>query len=106
MLPKLFINNQVIKRKPSTKFFGILLDENLPWKEHLELMETKIAKNIGLIHQIKPYLHKNSLSALYFSDIHSYIKFFFIIDIFSFINTNDTTTKKNNKRTKQNELSR
>ena len=49
VLPKFFINNQVIKWQSSTKFLRILLDENLSWKEHLKLMENKIAKNIGLI---------------------------------------------------------
>ena len=51
VLPKLFINNQnqVIKRQSSIKFIGILLDENLSWKEHLKLTENKVPTNIGLI---------------------------------------------------------
>ena len=75
VLRKLYDNNQVIKRQPSIKFLGILLDENLSWKEHLNLMENKIAKNIGLIYKAKPYLNKDSLLALYFSYIHSYINY-------------------------------
>ena len=49
VLTKLFINNQVIKRQSSMKFLGILLNENLSWKEHLKLMENNIVKNTGLI---------------------------------------------------------
>ena len=64
VLPKLYINNQVIKRQPSIKFLGILLDENLSWKEHLILTENKIAKNIGLTYKAKPYLKNDSLLAL------------------------------------------
>ena len=60
VLPKLFINNQVIKRQSSIKFLGILLDENLSWKERLKLTESKTAKNIGLIYKAKPYLNKDS----------------------------------------------
>ena len=74
MLLKRFINNQVIKRL-STKFLGILLDENLSQKEHLRLTGNKIAKNIGLIYKAKPYLNKESLLALYFYYIHSYINY-------------------------------
>ena len=33
-------------------------------KEHLKLMENKIAKNIGIICKVKPYLNKESLLAL------------------------------------------
>ena len=43
VLPKLFINNQVIKKQSSIKLLGILLNENLSWKEHLKLTENKIA---------------------------------------------------------------
>ena len=49
VLLKLFINNQVTKRQPSRKLLGILLDENLTWKEHLKFTKNKIAKNTGLI---------------------------------------------------------
>ena len=70
MLPEPFINHQVIKRLSSIKFLGILLDENLSWKEHLKLAENEVAKNIGLIYKAKPYLNKDSLLALYFSFLH------------------------------------
>ena len=56
-------------------FLGILLDENLSWREHLKLMENKIAKNIGLIYKAKPYLNKGSLLASYFSYIRSHINY-------------------------------
>ena len=49
VLPKLFVNNEVIKRQSSIKFLDILLDENLSWKEN------KIAKNMGLIYEAKPF---------------------------------------------------
>ena len=38
------------------KFPGILLDENLSWKEHLKSTENNIAKNIGLIIQSEALL--------------------------------------------------
>ena len=70
-----FINNHVIKRKSSIKFLGILLDENLSWKQHLKLTENKMAKNLGLIYKAKPYLKKDWLLTLCFSYIHSYINY-------------------------------
>ena len=42
---------------------------------HLKLTENKMVKNIGLIYKAKPYLNKDSLLALYFCYIHSYISF-------------------------------
>ena len=75
MLPKLFNNNQEIKRQSSITFLDILLDGNLSWKEHLKLTENVIVKNIGLMHRAKTNLNKDSLLALYFSYIHSYINY-------------------------------
>ena len=54
VLRKLFINNQVTKRQPSRKLLGILLDENLTWKEHLKFTKNKIATNTGLIQKWNP----------------------------------------------------
>ena len=57
------------------KFLEILLDENLCWKEHIKYVESKIAKNIGLLYKAKPYIDKHSLLSLYHSYIHSYINY-------------------------------
>ena len=49
MLPKLTISNHVIERQEFIKFLGVLLDENLNWKEHIKCTENKIVKNLGLL---------------------------------------------------------
>ena len=43
----------------------VLLDENLYWKEHIKYIESKIAKNMGLLYKAKPYIDKHSLLPLY-----------------------------------------
>ena len=57
------------------KFFGVLLDDNLSWKEPIKYIENKVAKNIGLIYSEKPFLDKESLLALHYSYIHSYLNY-------------------------------
>ena len=52
------------------KFFGVLFDQNLLRKEHIKYLESKIAKNIGLMYRAKPFLDKESLLELYYSCIH------------------------------------
>ena len=74
-LPTLKINNHDIERVTTMKFLGVLLDDNLSWKEHIKYLENKIAKNIGLMYRAKPFLDKESLSALYYSYIHSYLNY-------------------------------
>ena len=53
-LPKLTINNHVIERQEFIKFLGVLLDENLNWKEHIKYTENKKAKNLGLLYKARP----------------------------------------------------
>ena len=74
-LPTLEINSHDIERVNTMKFLGILLNDNLPWKEHIKYLENKIAKNIGLMHRANPFLDKESLLALYYSYIHSYLNY-------------------------------
>ena len=69
MLPKLTISNHVIERQEFIKFLGVLLDENLNWKEHIKYTENKIAKNLGLLYKARPFLERNALLALYYSYI-------------------------------------
>ena len=64
LLPKLNINNSEIERSECLKFLGLLLDENLCWKEHIIYIESKIAENIGLLYKAKPYINKNFLLSL------------------------------------------
>ena len=68
-LPKLNTNNSEIEQSKCLKFLGVLLHESLHWKEHVKYIESKIAKNIGLLYKAKPYIDKHSLLSLY----HSYI---------------------------------
>ena len=72
--PKLSINNQEIKRASHTKFLGTLLNENI----HGRKLETYWKRNckkhcINAQPEAKPFIDKDSLLSLYFSDIHSYI---------------------------------
>ena len=55
------------------KFLGVL--SGLSWKEQIKYLENKIAKNIGLMYRGKAFLDKESLLALYYSYIHSYLSY-------------------------------
>ena len=59
MLPNLTISNHVIERQEFIEFLGVLLDENLNWKEHIKCTENKIAKNLGLLYKARPFLERN-----------------------------------------------
>ena len=57
------------------KFVSVLLDDNLSWKKNIKYLESKIPKKIGLIYTAKPIPNKESLLALYYSHIRSYLNY-------------------------------
>ena len=63
-LPTSKINNHDIERINTMKFFRALLDDNLSWKEQVQYLENKIAKNIGLLYRTKPFLEKKSFVSI------------------------------------------
>ena len=75
MLPKLTLTNHVTEREKFIKFLGVLLDENLNWKEHIKYTENKIAKNLVVLFKARPFLEKNALLAFYYSYMQTYINY-------------------------------
>ena len=69
-----------------------MLDENISWEEHIHMVETKLAKNIGLLYCEKPLLEEKSLESIYFAYIHSYLNYANI----SWVSTYRTKLKKIN----------
>ena len=74
-LPSLKINNVNIKREKTIKFLGVILDESLTWNKHIQTLENKISKNLGILYKAKRYLNFQCLKKLYFSFIHSYLTY-------------------------------
>ena len=38
-MPELKIGNNIIKRKSSVRFLGVMLGENISWKDHIKTIE-------------------------------------------------------------------
>ena len=77
-LPILKINETEIKREHALKFLGVMVDENLNWKSHIDLLLNKISKNVGILYKASKLLNFRCLKSIYFALIHSYIKGLFI----------------------------
>ena len=70
-LPDIQIANKTIEKTFLIKFLGVMLDENITWKDHIYTAENKIEKNLGLLYRAKQLLNEESLKITYFSHIHS-----------------------------------
>ena len=74
-MPTLKIGSKIIKKTSFIKFLGVMLDENISWKNHIKTVENKLAKNIGLLYRAKQFLDEKSLKTIYFSYIHSFLNY-------------------------------
>ena len=76
---KLEINNERIEETCKTKFLGVIIDNKLTWKEHINYISGKIARGIGIIIKARKYLNKDSYwvsTILFFTQIlHIVIKY-------------------------------
>ena len=45
----LTLENAVIKQIMETKFLGVLIDQHLSWKPHIDFVSKKISKSVGII---------------------------------------------------------
>uniref|UniRef100_A0A672GUJ2 Reverse transcriptase domain-containing protein n=1 Tax=Salarias fasciatus TaxID=181472 RepID=A0A672GUJ2_SALFA len=64
-----------IERTNEIKFLGVLLDEQLTWKSHIDYVKTKISQTIAVLYKLKESLHNNSLFLLYNSLIIPYLTY-------------------------------
>ena len=63
-LPKLEINKNTIERETVSKFLGVILDENLTWKAHINTIKNKISKNLGLLYKARHIVNISCLTQL------------------------------------------
>ena len=57
-LPNLLIEDIHIKREHVTKFLGVFIDENLFWKQNIEILSSKSPKSIAILYKSRNVLSK------------------------------------------------
>ncbi len=64
-----------IKRVFTTKFLGVYIDTWFNWKEHIKVIQTKVAKSISILWKVKFRLSTSVLRQLYMSLIRPYLTY-------------------------------
>jgi hypothetical protein len=67
--------NRQISSIHSTKFWGLVIDNNLSWHCHIDQMIPKLNKASYIIRSLKPLPSFESLKMVYFSTVHSIISY-------------------------------
>jgi hypothetical protein len=67
--------NKYISSIHITKFWGLVIDNNLSWHSHIEQMIPKLNKAANVIRSLKPLLSLQSVIMVYFMTVHSIIAY-------------------------------
>ena len=69
------LNNKTLERVKQTKFLGIIVDEHLTWKDHIDYVTLKIIRICGILRRIRFFLNQSTLKLLYYSLIYPYLHY-------------------------------
>ena len=64
-----------LQRVEESKFLGIIIDQHLTWKNHIEYVVKKIIRTTGLLCRIRFYIDQSLLIMLYNSLIYPYLHY-------------------------------
>ena len=67
------INKQSIDEEKHVKYLGVLIDSTLSWKSHIDNLSKKIARSLGVMYKIRPFVTMNILTNLYYSLIYPHL---------------------------------
>ena len=66
-LLQLSIDGKPIEHVKYGKFLGMLFDENLTWKCHINMVTNKLSKVIGILNRLKHVYPQNAFLSIYHS---------------------------------------
>ena len=64
-----------LESKVYIKYLGVLINQNLSWKYHIDFIFTKISKTVGLIAKLRHSVPRPILLSIYNSLIHPYLTY-------------------------------
>ena len=67
------INDENLTQEAFSTYLGVLIDEQLNWKQHINQLNTKMSKSSGILYNIRYLVPKSTLVPLYNSFIQSHV---------------------------------
>jgi hypothetical protein len=69
------IENKQIEPVKETKFLGLIIDDKLSWKGHINYMIPKLSSACYVMRTVKPHVSHNTLKIIYYSYFHSIMNY-------------------------------
>ena len=72
---KLNYRRNYVKSLSNTKFWGLIIDDSLSWKAHIDQMMSKLNTEFFVILTIQAIMSPETLKMVYFAYIHSIMSY-------------------------------
>ena len=69
------INNVPIKMVSEAKFLGVILDDKLTWKSHINAIKSKMSRYVGILYRIKFHVPLKVRIMIYHSFVQSHLNY-------------------------------
>ena len=71
----LYIKGTVINQVESTKFLGVFIDSSLTWRSHIQHIDGKVARGLGILYKCRKYFSKDVLISLFYAFIYPHFTY-------------------------------
>ena len=72
---KPFINKEELEQKDTAKYLGIYFDNNLTWNKHIEYINCKLNRGIGVLRKIKKSRQEKTLENIFNAFLKLYLEY-------------------------------
>ena len=72
---RLKLRNDIVERVSSTPFLGVIINKNLSWKNHMEMIKQKMRAALCAVMRVRSYLSSKAMLSLYHSLLISHVRY-------------------------------
>ena len=72
---QLRLRNNVVEKVSSARFLGVIIKENLSWKNHIDMIKNKMRAGLGAVMRIRSFLSPKAMLSLYHSLLLSHVRY-------------------------------
>ena len=80
-IPHLYLtsNGSAINIVDSAKYLGVVIDNELHFKQHIKMAEGKVTRSFGILSKLKHFFLQNIMLQLYYALVHPFLSYGIII---------------------------
>ena len=69
----ILINKQAIEEVKFVKYLGVLIDSHLTFKAHIDELTKKIARSVGILYKLRPFVTTRILTNVYYAIVYPFL---------------------------------